>query len=119
MVHKRELYEATLFITIANQLLLTSPATIYLQQHPDTLTRFDKVAELVEGFESPFGLELLSTVHWIIKYESVSSVDEVLTHTYAWSDRKRRFAPRQIALATNVLSDKGWVEKLSIVEPAV
>ena len=28
---------------------------------------FDKVADLVEGFESAFRLELLSTVHWIVK----------------------------------------------------
>jgi O-acetyl-ADP-ribose deacetylase (regulator of RNase III) len=86
-------------------------ATIYLQEHPDTLTRFDKVAALVEGFESPFGLELLSTVHWIMKHESVGSIDEVVNHTYAWSNHKRQFAPRQIVLAANVLSDKGWVVK--------
>lgn len=87
-------------------------ATTYLQQHPDTLTRFDKVAVLVEGFESPFGLELLSTVHWIIENEPVRSVDEVVSHTYAWKDRKRKFAPRQIALAADVLSGTGWVERL-------
>lgn len=87
-------------------------ATTFLQQHSNTLTRFDKVAVLVEGFESPFGLELLSTVHWIIKNEPVSSTDEVVRQTYAWNDRKRQFTPRQIALTADVLSGKGWVEKL-------
>ncbi len=62
-------------------------ATNFLQQHPDTRTRLDKVAELVEGFESPFGLELLSTVHWVVKHESVNSIDEVVNHAYAWDDR--------------------------------
>ncbi len=90
-------------------------ATTFLQQHPDTRTRFDKVAELVEGFESPFGLELLSTVHWVIKNESVDSVDEVVNYTYAWNDRKRQFTPRQIALAANVVADKGWVKKMESV----
>lgn len=85
-------------------------AMTYLRQHPDTLTRFDKVTDLVEGFESPFGLELLSTVHWIMKNESVRSVDEVASHTYAWNNRKQQFAHRQIALAVEVLSGKGWVE---------
>jgi O-acetyl-ADP-ribose deacetylase (regulator of RNase III) len=85
-------------------------AMIYLQQHPDTLSRFDKVAALVEGFESPFGLELLSTTHWIMNKEAVSSVDEVIEHTYAWNNRKQKFVPRQIALAANALSSKGWVE---------
>jgi len=85
-------------------------ATTFLQQHPDTRNRFDKVAELVEGFESPFGLELLSTVHWVMKNESVSSVDEVVNFTYAWNDRKRQFTPRQIALGADVLLSKGWAK---------
>jgi O-acetyl-ADP-ribose deacetylase (regulator of RNase III) len=87
-------------------------AMTFLQQYPDTRTRFDKVATLVEGFESPFGLELLSTVHWVMKNEPVNSVDEVVNHTYAWNDRKRQFTPRQIALAADVLSSKGWAKKL-------
>lgn len=85
--------------------------TAFLQQHADTSTRFDKVAELVDGFESPFGLELLSSVHWVMKNEPVNSVDEVISHTYAWNDRKRQFTLRQIALAVDVLSRKGWVKK--------
>lgn len=87
-------------------------ATTFLQQHPDTRTRLDKVAELVEGFESPFGLELLSTVHWVIKNEPVNSVDEVVNHAYAWKDRKRQFTPRQIAIVADLLADKNWVKKL-------
>ena len=87
-------------------------ATAFLQQHPETRARFDKVAALVEGFESPFGLELLSTVHWVMKNESVKSVDDVISHTYAWNERKRQFTPRQIALAMDVLSSKSWVAKL-------
>ena len=85
-------------------------ATTFLQQHPQTRARFDKVVELVAGFESPFGLELLSTVHWVMKNESVHSVDEVVKHTYAWNDRKRQFTSRQIALAADILLSKGWVK---------
>jgi len=86
-------------------------ATGFLQQHADTSTRFDKVADLVDGFESPFGLELLSSVHWVMKNEPVNSVDDVISHTYAWNDRKRQFTSRQIALAVDVLSRKGWVKR--------
>lgn len=86
-------------------------ATAFLQQHAETRKRFDKVSELVEGFESPFGLELLSTVHWIIKNEPVKSGDDLLRCSYSWSDRKRQFTPRQIHLAAHVLSENGWVDK--------
>lgn len=89
-------------------------AAAFLQQHTNTRTRFDKVAELVEGFETPFGLELLSTVHWIVKKGSVTSLDEVISQMYAWNDRKRQFTHRQISLAVNVLTSHGWVQNLRI-----
>ena len=91
-------------------------ADVFLQQFPDTRDRFDKVADLVEGFESAFGLELLSTVHWTVKNESVCSVDEVVSHTYAWSNRKRQFTPRQIAIAVDVLTRKHWISQLKPLE---
>lgn len=84
-------------------------ATAFLQKYPETRSRFNRVAALVQGFESPFGLELLSTVHWIMKHNSVSSIDEVINFTYAWNDRKRKFTPRQIAIAVDVLTGKQWV----------
>lgn len=87
-------------------------ATSFLKDHPDTRTRFNKVAELIEGFESPFGLELLSTVHWVLKNEPVNTRDAVVNHIYAWHSRKRQFTPRQIALAAEVLSSKGWTKEL-------
>lgn len=88
----------------------TEDATTFLQQHPDTRARFDRVADLVNGFESPFGLELLSTVHWVIKNETVHSVNEVIKHTYAWNDHKKQFTQRQIGLATDIMVGTGWIE---------
>lgn len=82
----------------------------FLRTHPETHTRFDRVADLVSGFETPFGLELLSTVHWVAMNEKAQSMDEVVEHIYAWNDRKRHFTPRQIALAADVLRSKGWIE---------
>lgn len=86
-------------------------ASAFLEQGSDTLTRFDRVSALVEGFESPFGLELLSTVYWVLKHEEPQSVDEVVQQTYAWAERKRQFTPRQIGLAVDVLAERGWVDK--------
>jgi O-acetyl-ADP-ribose deacetylase (regulator of RNase III) len=84
-------------------------AEAFLQDHAATRTRFDRVADLVEGFETPFGLELLSTVHWVAAHEGATNPDNVKAQTYAWSDRKQRFSPRQIALALDVLTKKGWL----------
>ena len=83
-------------------------AEALLQVHGDTHERFERVSRLVEGFESPVGLELLATVHWVVRQEAVTSVEEAIEKTYAWNDRKRRFTPRQIKLAFNRLAECGW-----------
>ena len=87
-------------------------ASVFLQDCSETRVRFDRVASLVDGFESAFGLELLSTVHWILKNESSNTIDEVVRHIYDWNDRKRKFTHRQIALAVDVLTSKHWVNSL-------
>jgi O-acetyl-ADP-ribose deacetylase (regulator of RNase III) len=84
-------------------------AQTFLEAHSETRHRLDRVAALVEGFESPFGLELLSTVHWVASRESVRTADAVVEHTYAWGDRKRQFSQRQIRLAIDVLGKKLWL----------
>ena len=85
-------------------------ATKVLRRSPRTRERFKRVADLVDGFESSFGLELLATVHWILKHDNPASRDDLIALTYAWSDRKRRFSPQQIQLASDVLREKGWGE---------
>ncbi len=84
-------------------------ADAFLCGNDETRSRFDRVADLVEGFETPFGLELLSTVHWVVSNGKAASVEDIITATYAWNERKRQFNPRQIGLAVQVLADKGWI----------
>jgi O-acetyl-ADP-ribose deacetylase (regulator of RNase III) len=84
-------------------------ANAFLAQHAETRARFERVADLVEGFETPFGLELLSTVHWVVAREGAQAEDDLVRRVYAWNERKRRFSPRQIALARDVLARKGWI----------
>ena len=84
-------------------------ADAFLSDHPDVQSRFDRVADLVEGFETPFGLELLASVHWVVNHEGATTPDEIERGVYAWGERKRQFTRRQIALASAVLTRKGWL----------
>lgn len=84
-------------------------AETYLANHPATHTRLERVAHLVEGFESAFGLELLSTVHWVAPRSEVTKADDVVASTYAWGDRKQQFSTRQIHLALDVLRKNAWL----------
>lgn len=85
-------------------------AVAALERAPETRKHFDKVVDLLEGFESPFGLELLSTVHWIVEHDSPGTWDELVSRTHDWNVRKKRFSPRQIGLAAQVLNAKGWTQ---------
>jgi O-acetyl-ADP-ribose deacetylase (regulator of RNase III) len=86
-------------------------ANAFLKANAQTRERFDRVGRLVEGFETPFGLELLATVHWVARHESDGETPaEVVERTYAWNDRKRQFTPRQIGIALNVLTKQGWLD---------
>jgi O-acetyl-ADP-ribose deacetylase (regulator of RNase III) len=81
----------------------------FLSGKPETLDRFDRVGRLVEGFESPFGLELLATVHWLVVHESVSTEQAVIDGVRAWGPQKQQFTARQVTLAMRALSAEGWI----------
>jgi O-acetyl-ADP-ribose deacetylase (regulator of RNase III) len=82
----------------------------YLVDKRETRDNLDRVEKLVAGFETPSGLELLSTVHWVLKHEKeVLSNQEVVTKVYAWGRRKKKFTPNQILLARDTLREQGWV----------
>lgn len=80
----------------------------FLAKYPETIARFSKVSDLVAGFESPAGLELLATVHWLLKHENIA-VDNLSDAIHNWSERKRRFSEKQINIAKDILSRKDWL----------
>ncbi len=83
-------------------------AQAFLVGQPETRDRMDRVFRLVDGFESAFGLELLATVHWILRHESSGELPDVIHHTHAWNPRKLRFTERQIGIAVDVLRSQGF-----------
>jgi O-acetyl-ADP-ribose deacetylase (regulator of RNase III) len=84
-------------------------AKSFLDQHETSRARFERVTRLVEGFESSYGLELLSTVHWVMSREGASQHDSVVRQVHDWSARKRQFTPRQLAIAEERLKSQGWL----------
>ena len=82
-------------------------AVAVLDRSPLTRQRFDRVAKLFTGFESSLGLELLSTVRWVLEHEKPQSQDELVAHGHGCNAHKTCFSPRQIALAVDVMAEKG------------
>ncbi|MDD3026410.1 MAG: macro domain-containing protein [Aliarcobacter skirrowii] len=82
----------------------------YLTNKKNTNENFVKVTKLVDGFETPFGLELLSTVHWVVKNENASNLEEVISKIYNWNERKKQFSRKQIQIALDTLVKNDWLK---------
>lgn len=88
----------------------------FLARSQDARTRLNKVVDLIKGFETPYGMELLSTVHWVAVQEDASSPEQATMKAYAWSGRKRMFSQEHIQLAWRVLERDGWLTSSSVHE---
>lgn len=86
-------------------------AETFLAEHEGTQQRFDRVADLIKGFETTFGMELLSTVQWVNAQEEASTEEEAIQKVYGWNNRKRMFEPRHIRLAWRRLDETGWLRR--------
>ena len=81
----------------------------FLKDKKSTKFNFIKVSKLVNGFETPYGLELLATVHWVNKYEDAQYEEEIIDKIYNWNDRKKQFTKRQIKIAINTLVKHNFI----------
>ncbi len=84
-----------------------------LEKRADTHKRFDRLQELISGFETPYGMELLASVHWVATQEDEAARDHPETAVrliHAWNDRKRRmFKAEHIKIAQTRLRAYSWL----------
>jgi hypothetical protein len=83
--------------------------------------RLDRVGKLIEGFETPHGMELLATVHWVATHEpeAADDIDVVIEGVARWNKRKRqRFQPIHIRKAWERLRAQGWLDVRAEGKPA-
>jgi O-acetyl-ADP-ribose deacetylase (regulator of RNase III) len=85
-------------------------AMAILEQDTQSQARFARVSNLVAGFETAFGLELLATVYWVVQHEQASNLQQVIERVYAWNTHKTKFSSQQIELAWKVLQQQHWIK---------
>lgn len=76
------------------------------------LTRLQQVGRLIEGFETPYGMELLSSVHFVAKHEPLPATneDDAVRLVHAWIDRKKKVLKSEhIRVAWAHLQAEGWL----------
>lgn len=81
-------------------------------RHRVTVERCERIAAMIDGFESPFGLELLSTVHWVANDPAEGAMDlhGAVREVHAWNDHKQRtFTARHIEVAWSRLREHGML----------
>ncbi len=77
---------------------------------PSSRERLARVGRLIEGFETPYGMELLSSVHWVAKHQGATTAPQATQAIGAWNERKRRmFSPTHIAVAWGQLVEEAWI----------
>ena len=79
----------------------------------DLVNHVERVRNLIKGFETPYGMELLATVHWVATQEpNVRSVDDAISAVQNWNARKRAVLREDhIRLAWDRLKNEGWFKQ--------
>jgi O-acetyl-ADP-ribose deacetylase (regulator of RNase III) len=85
----------------------------FLADRPESKQRLERISQLIEGFETPYGMELLASVHWLAHHadKPVQTPVEAVEAIQSWNPRKRRlFKPQHIEVAWQRLIETGWIE---------
>ncbi|MDA0813781.1 MAG: macro domain-containing protein [Verrucomicrobia bacterium] len=98
----------------------TEEATGILEtEFPEALKFASRVEKLITGFETPFGLELISSVHWVAAEDSACAESPVgaISAIHDWNERKGQvFDAHAIGVAWEKLKDAGWLELQAVVK---
>lgn len=88
-------------------------AKIFLENDTEAQKKLEAVAQLIRGFETPYGMELLSTVYWVAKEspEVAKNPDIVIKKIQEWSPRKKQIMkPQHINKALKRLKQESWLK---------
>lgn len=89
-------------------------ANLFLKEHPLPIARVNLVSDLIQGFETPYGMELLSSVHWVCTHNKPkATTPEAATESvHGWNERKQKmFRSEHIRVAYQRLHELAWIAK--------
>jgi O-acetyl-ADP-ribose deacetylase (regulator of RNase III) len=74
----------------------------------DQRERLNSVFKLIEGFESTLSLEILSSIHFLMRQDKHITIPQLLDQIQSWSDRKKNLIKEEyIKIALQHLADYG------------
>ncbi|ENM5835606.1 macro domain-containing protein [Vibrio metoecus] len=83
----------------------------FLSTEPEYQDSIDRVKKLISGYETPLSIEVLATVHWVIKHEgrSPSDFDSIKEFISQWNDHKASIKEKYLKKALTQLKTNCWV----------
>ena len=88
----------------------TATADRLIGDDAEARARLDRVGRLIRGYETPYSMELLATVHWVASHEGARTPAEARDRLQSWNERKRaRYRERHIEKAWQRLESEGWI----------
>jgi hypothetical protein len=90
-------------------------ATTVERESNGLTVRLQRVLALVEGFETPYGLELLASIHWLAWNASADStpatdVESAASALKSWNARKaEQYDHHHVSVAWDQLASHGWL----------
>lgn len=87
-------------------------ADSFLLDQEESTKRLKRVSEVIDGFETPYGMELLSSVHWVAIHglQPAKNADEAIEAIHKWTSRKSKmFTSDHIQTAWDRLESYGWI----------
>ena len=92
----------------------------YLEKHPEANERLERVSNLITGFETPYGMEMLATIHWVVTKEDPQAAEDsekAIALIQEWNERKRKlFKPSHLKKAWERLKQQNWFVDLSVTK---
>lgn len=78
------------------------------------LEHVDRVEKLIDRFQSSYGMELLSTVHWVATHDNASSPEQAMKYIGSWNKHKKELIkPEHVNVAWEHLIEQGWIPRQS------
>jgi O-acetyl-ADP-ribose deacetylase (regulator of RNase III) len=92
-------------------------ASRFLVDNQEAFRRLERVGQLIECFETPYGMELLSSVHWVASAgdEPSQTAEQAVDRIFAWNAHKRKtFKVSHVHKAWQRLVEQNWLPITSL-----
>ncbi len=86
-------------------------ANRFLENDTEAKSCLDMVESLIDGYETPLSMEVLATVHWVVKHEHYepTNFEGIKSYIQQWNEHKASWKDSYLKKAIVRLESRQWV----------